>query len=184
MCALLWNNTRRARALTHTHTGTHARTHTHTHTHIRARAHAQARTHARTHSVVRELDVCSSLCAAAEHAHLASVDRRLQGVICVRHSVLGKKTWCLTSTETVRLIRDGEKGGRGYGGRGRLYTYRYTVTTRMIPALRWAAMRAILCFSRKRWTKSQLRLCPQTTTFLRRKERRSGIEPRSFRLPA
>ena len=25
------------------------------------------------------------------------------------------------------------------GGRGRLYTYRYTVTTRMIPALRWAA---------------------------------------------
>ena len=26
------------------------------------------------------------------------------------------------------------------GGRGRLCTYRYTVTTRMIPALRWAAM--------------------------------------------
>ena len=40
----------------------------------------------------------------------------------------------------------GEKGGRGYGGggRGRLYTYRYTVTTRMTPALRWAAIRAIL----------------------------------------
>ena len=36
-------------------------------------------------------------------------------------------------TETIRLIRDGEKGGRGYGGvgRGRVYTYRYTVTTRM-----------------------------------------------------
>ena len=32
------------------------------------------------------------------------------------------------------------------GGRGRLYTYRYTVTTRMIPALRWAAVRAILMF--------------------------------------
>ena len=29
------------------------------------------------------------------------------------------------------------------GGRGRLYTYRYTVTTRMTPALRWAVMRAI-----------------------------------------
>jgi len=44
------------------------------------------------------------------------------------------------------------EGGRGYGGegRGRLYTYHYTVTTRMIPALRWAAMR-----SRKWWTKSQ-----------------------------
>ena len=25
--------------------------------------------------------------------------------------------------------------------------------------------------------------CPQTTTFLKRKESRSGIEPRSFRLP-
>ena len=47
-----------------------------------------------------------------------------------------------------RLIRDGEKGGSGYvgGGRGRLYTYRYTVTTRMIAALRWAAMKAILMF--------------------------------------
>ena len=37
------------------------------------------------------------------------------------------------STETIRLIRDGMKadGGRGYGGggRGRLYTCRYTVTT-------------------------------------------------------
>ena len=47
----------------------------------------------------------------------------------------------------MRLIRDGEKGG-GYGGegRGKLYTYRYTVTTRMTSALRWAAMRAILMF--------------------------------------
>ena len=54
----------------------------------------------------------------------------------------------ITSTETIRLIRDGEKVGRGYGGggRGRLYTYRYTVTTRMTPALRWAAMRAMLMF--------------------------------------
>ena len=29
---------------------------------------------------------------------------------------------------------------------GRLYTYRYAVTTRMTPALRWAAIRAILMF--------------------------------------
>ena len=59
-----------------------------------------------------------------------------------------KRTWCSTSTETMRLIRDGEKGGRGYGGggSGKLYTYRYTVTTRMTSALRWAAMRAILMF--------------------------------------
>ena len=46
------------------------------------------------------------------------------------------------------LLGTGRSGGKGYGigGRGRLYTYRYTVTTRMIPALRWAAIRAILMF--------------------------------------
>ena len=53
----------------------------------------------------------------------------------------------------MRLIRDEEKvcvwgGGvwrvRGWGRE--LYTYRYTVTTRMTSALRWAAMRAILMF--------------------------------------
>ena len=50
----------------------------------------------------------------------------------------------------MRLIRDGDmgEGGMERGGweRGGLYTYRYTVTTRMTPALRWAAMRAILMF--------------------------------------
>ena len=44
----------------------------------------------------------------------------------------------------------GGERGVGYGGAGvvgsRLYTYRYTVTTRMTPALRWAAMKAILVF--------------------------------------
>ena len=42
----------------------------------------------------------------------------------------------------------GGGGGREVGGKGRLYTYRYTVsvTTRMIPALRWPVMRAILIF--------------------------------------
>ena len=47
----------------------------------------------------------------------------------------------------MRLIRNGG-GGRGYGrgGKGRLYTCHYTVTTRMTSALRWAAMRAILIF--------------------------------------
>ena len=50
-----------------------------------------------------------------------------------------------------------EEGGTGYGGggRGRLYTYCYTVTTRMTPALRWAAMRAILMFHNCEGTKSQ-----------------------------
>ena len=41
-----------------------------------------------------------------------------------------------------------EEGGKGVRrwGRGRLYTYYYTVTTRMTPALRWAVMRVILMF--------------------------------------
>ena len=39
-----------------------------------------------------------------------------------------------------------EYGGEEGGGGERLYTYRYTVTTRMTSALKWAAMRAILVF--------------------------------------
>ena len=61
--------------------------------------------------------------------------------------------------------------GRWYGGggRGRLYiynynTYRYTVTTRMTSALRWAVMRAILMFHN--CEDKVTRQCPaQTTTF-------------------
>ena len=48
----------------------------------------------------------------------------------------------------MRFIRDGEKegGGMEVGEEGE-YTYRYAaVTTRMISALRWAAMRAISMF--------------------------------------
>ena len=64
----------------------------------------------------------------------------------------------------------GRKGERGYGsgGRGRLYTYCYTVTTRMIPALRCEAMRAILVFQQEVMDKVT-RQCPQTT-FSKRKE--------------
>ena len=36
--------------------------------------------------------------------------------------------------------------GEGGGGRGKLYVYRYSVTTRMTPALRWATLRATLTF--------------------------------------
>ena len=52
---------------------------------------------------------------------------------------------------SIRFIRDGEKGmGRGIWRWGKreiiIYTCRYTVITRMTPALRWAAMGAILMF--------------------------------------
>ena len=68
------------------------------------------------------------------------------------------------SKETIRLIRDGEKEGKRYGGGGRrrLYTCHYTVTTRLTAALRWAVMRAILILiARDKVT----RQCPQTTAF-------------------
>ena len=61
------------------------------------------------------------------------------------------------------------------------YTYRYAVITRMIPALRWAAMRAILMFQWDVMDKVT-RQRPQTTIFLKRKDSRSGIEPRSLPL--
>ena len=69
------------------------------------------------------------------------------------------------------------------GGRGRVYTYRYTVTTRMTSAFRWAAVRATLMFQYEVMDKVT-RQCPRTTTFLKRKDSRSGIAARSFRLPA
>ena len=52
------------------------------------------------------------------------------------------------STETIRLIRDGEKG-EGVMEVGREVDYipiADTVTTRMTFALRWAAMKSIVMF--------------------------------------
>ena len=48
---------------------------------------------------------------------------------------------------TRRPIRAGDKGERGYGEwGGGVYTCRYSVTTGMTSALRWAAMKDILLF--------------------------------------
>ena len=87
------------------------------------------------------------------------------------------------STETVRLIWDGEKGGgSGGGGRGRLYTYRYIVTTDQNDfCIKMGSDESH--FNVSVGSDGQ-RQCPQTTTFLKRKESQSGIEPRSYRLPA
>ena len=70
--------------------------------------------------------------------------------------------WCFTPSQPVRLYQGD--------------------TTKMISALRWAAMRIVnvSLIVRDKVTKQ----CPQTTTFLKRKESRTGIEPRSFCLPA
>ena len=69
-------------------------------------------------------------------------------------------TWCLTSTETIRLIRDGEKGGKGVG--------------------RWGKMESIYlslhCHHQSHFNVSLTvrdkvtRQCPQTATFEKKGE--------------
>ena len=85
--------------------------------------------------------------------------------------------------KTIRLIRDGEKGvGGGGGGEQGLYTYRYIVTTRMTPALRWAAMTAVLMFHLLWGTKSQDSV--HRPQLLKRKESRgpSAYQPNALSL--
>ena len=62
------------------------------------------------------------------------------------------------------------------GEEGDYYTNRYTVTTRMIPALRWAVMGAVLMFQEEVMDKVT-RQCPQTTTFLMPKRYRTEALP-------
>ena len=64
-----------------------------------------------------------------------------------------------------------------WGKRERLYTYRYTVTTRMTPALRWAAVRAVLMFHLIAGDKVTIDSVHRPQ-LVKRKESRSGIEPR------
>ena len=58
------------------------------------------------------------------------------------------------------------------GGRGRLYTYRYTVTIRMTSALKMGSDDSH--FNASLTVRDKVtRQCPQTTTFSKRKESRS-----------
>ena len=77
--------------------------------------------------------------------------------------------------------------GYGGGGKGRLYTYRYTVTTRMTPTLR----RAVISHKIKSHFNvsvgsdvQSLKTVSTNHVFFKRKESRSDIQPRSFHLPA
>ena len=86
----------------------------------------------------------------------------------------------------MRLIRDGKKGGRGYGGgRGwRLIIYLslhcYHQNDSCIKMGSDESHFNVSLIVRDKVA----RQCPQITTFLKRKESRSGIEPRSFYFPA
>ena len=85
------------------------------------------------------------------------------------------------STETARLIRDWEKGGEGvwrWGEREIIYLSlhcHHQNDSCIQMGSDESHFNVMDKFTRQ---------CPQTTTFLKRKESRSGIEPRSFRLLA
>ena len=86
----------------------------------------------------------------------------------------------------MRLITDGEKGGRGYGGGGRgreiiyLSLHCHHQNDFSIKMGSDKSHFNVSLIVRDKVT----RQCPQTTTFLKRKDSRSGIEPRFFCLPA
>ena len=116
-------------------TATDRRKPCHTHRTERVKVLLQVKTKGKsscTHHTRRVFGQCGSSCVSTYTSYYWS--RNKPWLKC-----------CFTSTEIVGLL--GTRGrGYGGGGRRRLYTCRYTVTTRMTTALRWAAMRAILMF--------------------------------------
>ena len=84
----------------------------------------------------------------------------------------------LTTTETIGLIRDGKKGGGGGGEREIIYLslhchYQGDACIKMGSD---ESLFNVSLIVRDKVT----RQCPQTTTFLKRKESRGGIDPRPF----
>ena len=85
----------------------------------------------------------------------------------------------------MRLISDGKKEGKG--------VWRWGETETIYPSLHCHHQNescVVMGSDESHFNVSLIvkdkvtRQCPQTTTFLKRKESRSGIEPRPFRLPA
>ena len=76
-------------------------------------------------------------------------------------SVIMAVKW-LTSTENIRLVRDGKKGVWRWGKREIIIT---PVATLSPPELRWAVMRAIVMFHNCVGQSQKTVSCLQTTTF-------------------
>ena len=68
--------------------------------------------------------------------------------------------------------------------RGRLYTYRYTFTSRMTPAFKMGSDESHFNVSLTVRDKITIKTVHQPQSVLKRKENRSGIEPKPFCLPA
>ena len=76
-----------------------------------------------------------------------------------------------------------EVGGRAWEIYIYIYIYRLHCHHQNDSCIKMGSdMRAVLIFQQEVMDKVT-RQCPQTTTVLKRKESRSGIEPRFFRLP-
>ena len=137
----------------HTHTRTHARTHTHTHTFSNRDTSTLPLSRA-IRTVVSELITGKELSedtgalnsgtlratgSLSWHSHLsAHYLHWLTSVWYLAPAISVSKHGASRPQKPYGLLGTGRRGERGHGGgrRGRLYTYRYTVTTRMIPALR------------------------------------------------
>ena len=95
------------------------------------------------------------------------------------------KTWCLTSAETIRLISEEEKDVKGvwrWGKRENIYLslHCHHQNDSCIKMGSDESHFNVPLIVRDKVT----RQCPKSTTVLKRKESRSGIEPRSFCIPA
>ena len=82
----------------------------------------------------------------------------------------------------MRLIRDGEKGGMEVGGGGEIIYLLLHCHHQNDSCIKMGSDESH--FNVSLGSDKVTGQCPQTATFLKRKESRSGIEPRSFRLPA
>ena len=93
----------------------------------------------------------------------------------------------LKSSETIRLIRDGKKGGRvsiwRWGKKKKIIYLSLHCPHQNDSSIKMGSDERhcnVSLIVRDKFTGQ----CPQTTIFLKTRESRSGIEPRSFRLPA
>ena len=101
-----------------------------------------------TELLTLDYDIPPPITAVSDYA-LGLKQLTANGQVFVGTQMAGRleQTAQMMSDEVNMMLNvQGGGGGMEGGGRGRLYTYHYTVPTRMIPALRWAAMRAISMF--------------------------------------
>ena len=115
-------------------------------------------------------------------SNLCKVHKFHQKYILRNDDHISKSTRCLMFTETTRLLRDGKKGVWRWGKREIMYLSKHC-HCQNDSCIKMGSNEShfnVLLIVRDKVT----RWCPQTMTFLRRKESRGSIELGSFCLPA